>query len=277
MSQPANPSQQRLAAILRGLREQSGMSTYELAAALEWSQPRVSRMERGRIAATADDVEAWADATQATAPVRDELTQLAYDAWTEARSWRMSHRHGLAGRQRSMGATERQATLVRHFQPEAVPGLLQSPAYARRVIEMADVTGQRDIDEAVAARLERQQILREPGRDFRWVLTEGALRWRPGAAEIMTEQRGHLLAAAALEAVNLAVIPYEREALEAYIHPFTIYDLPGAPMVLTEQYSRETEISDPGEVAVYARVFGTLGESALHGAEALEFIRSVML
>jgi hypothetical protein len=47
---------------------------------------------------------------------------------------------------------------------------------------MADVTGQRDIDQAVAARMERQQIRREPGRQFQYVLAEGALRWRPGGA-----------------------------------------------------------------------------------------------
>jgi transcriptional regulator with XRE-family HTH domain len=276
MSQPVSPPQQRLAAILRGLREQAGLSTYQLAEALKWSQPRVSRMERGRTPATAADVEAWAEVTHAAPHIRDEMEQLAYEAWTAARSWRMSHRNGIAERQRAMGATERQAALVRHFQPEAVPGLLQAPAYARRVIEMADVTDQRDIDAAVAARMERQQILREPGRDFRWVLTEGALRWRPGAPEIMVDQREHLLAAAQLETVDLAVIPYEREAREAYIHPFTIYDLPGAPMVLTEQYSRETEISDPGEVAIYIRVFGTLRNSALSGSEALDFIRSLM-
>lgn len=276
MSQPPNPSHERLAAIMRRLREDSGMSTYQLAEALQWSQPRVSRMERGRVTATADDVEAWAGATRAGPDVRDELSRLAYEAWTEARSWRVSHRDGIAGRQRSMGETERQAVRVRHFQPEAVPGLLQAPAYARRVIEMADVTGQRDIDAAVSARMERQRVLRDPDRDFRWVLTEGALRWRPGAPGVMAEQREHLLLAAALKAVDLAVIPYDREAREAYIHPFTVYDLPGAPMVLTEQYSRETEISDPGEVAVYERVFATLRESALSGDEALEFIRSVM-
>ena len=276
MSQPASPPQQRLAAILRGLREQAGMSTYQLADALGWSQPRVSRIERGRITATATDVEAGADATQAAPELRDEMEQLAYQAWTEARSWRMSHRHGIAERQRSMGALERRATRVRHFQPEAIPGLLQAEGYARRVIEMADVTGQRDIDAAVTARLERQQVLREPGRDFQWVLIEGALRWRPGPPPMMAEQRKHLLAAAALETVDIAVIPYDREAVEPYIHPFTIYDLPGAPMVLTEQYSRETEISDPGEVAVYERVFAALRESALSGAAALDFIRSVM-
>lgn len=276
MSQPPNPSRQRLTLILRRLREDAGMSTYRLAAALEWSQSRVTRIENGRIAATAADVEAWADATRAPDQIREELSRLAYESWTQAHSWRASHGRGVAEWQRQMGATEYESSTVRHFQPEAVPGLLQSPSYARYVIEMADITGQRNIDKAVAARVKRQAILRKPGRRFRYVLAEGALRWRPGPHGIMVEQRDHLLAAASLEAVEIAVIPYDRQAPTAYIHPFVIYDIPGAPVVLTEQYSDETFLSDPRDLAVYEKTFAVLHESALTGDEALEFIRSVM-
>ncbi len=276
MSQPANPARQRLAAILRRLRDDSGMSTYQLAEALGWTQSRVTRMERGAIPATADDVDAWADATRAPQGVRSEMSQLAYEAWTRTRSWRSSHQRGIAERQREMGDMDRAAVGLRQFQPEAIPGLLQSPAYAHQVITMADISGQRDIDEAVAARMDRQRVLREPGREFRFVLAEGALRWRPGPVAVMAEQRAHLLAAAALEGVTISVVPYDREAAAPYIHPFTIYDLPGAPLVLTEQYSGETETSDTREVAVYEQVFAVLAASALTGDQALEFIRSVL-
>jgi hypothetical protein len=252
------------------------MSTYELSESLGWSQSRVTRIERGRIVATADDVEAWAQVTRAPRRVRDELSDLAYEAWTESRSWRASHRRGLAARQREMGQMERSSTGLRHFQPEAIPGLLQSPSYARHVVAMADVTGQRDIDDAVTARTERQQILTEPGRQFRYVLTEGALRWRPGPPEVMAEQRDHLLAAAQMPAVSIAVIPFSRQAAAPYIHPFIIYEIPGAPMVLTEQYTGEMFVSDARDVAVYDRTFGLLQESALTGEAALEFIRSVL-
>lgn len=276
MSQPPSPSQQRLAAILHRLREEAGMSTYQLAEELGWSQSRVTRIERGRITATADDVEAWAEATRAPGRMRDELSELAYAAWTRSRSWRSSHRRGLAARQREMSELERSCTLLRQFQPEAVPGLLQSPSYARHLISMADVTGQRDIDQAVAARMERQQILREPGRQFQYVLVEGALRWRPGPAEIMTEQRDHLLTTARLPGVRIAVIPFDQQARAPYIHPFTIYDIPSAPLVLIEQYTGETFISDARDIAVYQRTFDLLQTSALTADSALDFIRSVL-
>jgi transcriptional regulator with XRE-family HTH domain len=265
-----------LAAILHRLREDSGMSTYQLAEALGWSQSRVTRIERGRIAATAEDVEAWAGATRAPGHVRDELSELAYEAWTHTRSWRTSHRRGLAARQREMSELERSCTLLRQFQPEAIPGLLQSPSYARHLLIMADITGQCDIDAAVTARMERQQVLREQGRQFEYVLVEGALRWRPGPAEIMAEQRDYLLATARLPSVSIAVIPFDQQARAPYIHPFTIYDTPGAPLVLTEQYTGETFISDTRDIAVYQRTFDLLRESALAADRTAGFIRSVI-
>lgn len=276
MSPTPTPAQRRLAARLRRLRDDAGMSTYDLSKALGWNQTRVSRIERGILPADAYEVEAWASATRAPQAVQDELSDLAYDAWTQSRSWRRSHRGGVAARQRQMGELERSCTALRHFQPEAVPGLLQSPSYARHVLAMADIIGRGDIDQAVAARMDRQQVLREPGRTFEYVLAEGALRWRPGPAEVMGEQRDHLLNAARLAAVSIAVIPFARQARAPYIHPFIIYDIPDAPMVLTEQYGGEDEKWDAREVALYERVFGVLRESALHGDAALDFIRAVL-
>jgi transcriptional regulator with XRE-family HTH domain len=275
MSQPS-PSQQRLAAILRRLRDDAGLSTYQLSEVLGWSQSRVTRIERARIVPTAGDVEAWAQATNAPAQAREQLSDLAYEAWTQTRSWRTSHRRGLAARQREMAELERSCTGLRHFQPEAIPGLLQAPAYAREVLRMADVTEQRDVDAAVAARMERQKVLRQRGREFRYVLTEGALLWRPGPPEIMAAQRDHLLAAAEFAAVAIAAIPYDQQARAPYIHPFMIFDLPEGPLVVTEQYAGETFNSDARDVEVYEQAFATLAGSALTGAEALEFIRSTM-
>lgn len=278
MSQPPSPSQQRLTAILRGLREGTGMSTYRLAEVLGWSQPKVSRVERGAIRATADDVDAWAEATGADAATREELSALAYSAWTEVRSWRTSHRGGLVARQREMARMEHDATQIRQFQPEAIPGLLQSENYARRTLAFADITGKGGIDVAARERIRRQAVLRDPGsRTFDFVLGEGALRWRPGPPELMEEQLGHLLAAAALPAISVSVIPFDQEATAAYQHAFTIYSIPDASTVLVEMYHGETFPSGRNDIDMYERLFATLKESALTGGDALMFIRSAIL
>jgi transcriptional regulator with XRE-family HTH domain len=276
MSRPT-PAQGRLASLLRGLREGTGLTTYALARRLGWSQSKVTRIENGRAQATAEDAEAWAEATGAPDLVREELSQLAYAAWTETRTWRASHRHGLAARQVEMSDMERSASEILHFQPSAIPGLLQAEGYARRVLTIGDVTNRGGIDAAVKQRMKRQDILREPGRRFEYVLTEGALRWRPGPKSMMTEQLGRILAVAALPHVALSIIPFDREARTWYSQGFTIYRMTDGAQVLAEGYTKEEIFSEPRDVETYERVFALLRESALSGEAAADFARSVIL
>ena len=278
MGQPPTPAQARLAAILRGLRDGAGLTTYELAGRLGWSQARVTRIENMRTRRFgARDVEEWAEATGAPELVRGELSQLVYEASTEARSWHISHRAGLAARQREMAEMERSATEILHFQPEAIPGLLQTEDYARRLIGFADVTGKGGIDAAVRERMKRQAILRKRGRRFEYVLTEGALRYRPGPKQMMSEQLGKLIAAAALPAVTLTVIPYDREARTAYIQAFMIFRTDDGPVALTEGYTKEDFLAAPVDVETLEHEFALLRESALTGPDALDFARAVIL
>lgn len=277
MSHPPSPAQMRLTAILRGLRDAAGMSTYRLAEVLGWSQSKVTRIENGNTQATADDVEAWAEATGADTAAREELSGLAYSAWTQTRSWRASHRGGLAARQREMASMERSATEIRQFTPATVPGLLQSEGYARRVMTFGDVSNRGGIDAAVRERMKRQSVLREPGRSFDYVLTEGALRWSPGPHSLMEEQLGRLVAAAALPAVSLSVIPFDREPAAVYLHPFTIYRIPDAPVVLVENYHAESFAAEKSDIDAYERIFAALKDTALTGGEAVAFARSVIL
>ncbi len=278
MGQPPTPAQARLAAILRGLRDGAGLTTYELAERLGWSQARVTRIENMRTRRYgAQDVEQWAQATGAPEPVQDELAHLVYEASTEARSWHISHRAGLAARQREMAEMERSATEILHFQPEAIPGLLQTEDYARRLLSFADVTGKGGIDAAVRERMKRQAILRKRGRRFEYVLTEGALRYRPGSKQMMSEQVGKLIAAAALPAVTFTVIPYDREARTAYIQAFMVFRTDDGPVALTEGYTKEDFLAAPVDVDTLEHEFTLLRESALTGADAVDFARAVIL
>jgi len=172
---------------------------------------------------------------------------------------------------------DRSATEILHFQPSAIPGLLQTENYARRLLTMGDVSSRGGIDAAVTARMSRQAILRESGRRFDYVLTEGALRWRPGPKALMEEQLGRLLAAASLPTVSLGIIPFDREARVVYLHGFAIFRTPDAPVVLTEGYTKEDFLADPRDIEVYEGIFALLRESVLIGDAAAEFARSVIL
>jgi hypothetical protein len=176
-----------------------------------------------------------------------------------------------------MSVLEHSATEIAHFQPEAIPGLLQSENYARRVLAFADVTHRGGIDAAVRERMKRQAVLREPGHRFEYVLTEGALSWRPGPQSLMAEQFGKLVAAASLNDVTFSVIPYDREARTAYIQAFMIFRTDDGPVALTEGYTKEDFLAAPVDIETLEHEFALLRESALVGADALDFARAVML
>jgi transcriptional regulator with XRE-family HTH domain len=274
---PPSPARQRLINLLRGLRTSARLTTYQLAEALDWSQSKVTRIENGHAQPTEAEVDAWGAATGAGTAAREELASLARSAGMEVRSWRAAHRGGLAARQREMGSMEREASEILHFQPSVIPGLWQTERYARRVLELADVTSHGDIDAAVRARMIRQEILRDPGRRWDCVLTEGALRWRPAIPGLMEEQLGRLLTIAALPNVSLSIIPFDREPQAFYLHAFALYHVPGAPVVLVENYTAEIFITDRRDVDAYERIFAALRDSALTGEAAIDFARAVVL
>ena len=98
----------------------------------------------------------------------------------EYATWRRQFRQGGSARlQRAQVPVEAGAAAVRVFEPSIVPGLLQSPDYARYIFRgLAQLPGRgRDIDEGVHARMRRQEILYQPGKDFRFLVTEAAMQY----------------------------------------------------------------------------------------------------
>ena len=109
-----------------------------------------------------------------------------------------------------MRGLESTARTLRNFQPGIVPGLLQTAEYAAASwASPTDDTA--DIGAAVAARLARQQSLHDPDRRFEFLMTEAALRFRPGPREVLTAQLDHLAAVVTLEKITFGVIPADAE------------------------------------------------------------------
>jgi transcriptional regulator with XRE-family HTH domain len=269
--------QGRLAGALRELRASAKLSTYELAARLGWSQSKVSKMERGQTAADPDDVAAWARAAGASDAVTADLVADAEMAVNQMRSWRAVHGGGLASRQREIAKMNTAVTRHREFAPDVAPGLLQTPAYAARVLELADVTGQGGVPEAVAERVNRQAILYDPAKSFDFVLTEGALRYRAGDAVVMRAQAEKIIGVMSLPNVSVAVIPFAAAPAALFVSGFTIYDIPGDSVVLVEILSRELQLRTAWDLRLYEETFARLRESAVTGAEGEALIRGAMV
>ena len=242
-----------------------------MASFIRASQAHVSRVESGKSVPTVPQVRAWADAAEVAEDARPALLGLTEAALNEFDSWQGRDGTQLAAMQRDVAGLEAEAGLSRHFQAAMIPGLLQTAEYARRVLALTDVHGWGDHSTAVAARMERQQILYRPGRQFEFLLTEAAVRLRIGPPHVMQGQTARLRAVMSLDNVDIGIVPLAADATAVPWCSFHLYEgLPGGQeaFVAMELPHGRLTVSDPAGVAVYAGQLDAIRRAAVHGAGA---------
>jgi transcriptional regulator with XRE-family HTH domain len=272
-AQPPRPVRARLGEELKRLRLLAGVSQRDMAPATGLSQSTVFRVENGQSVPSWPEVRAWAERTAAADPDLDALRSLTERALNELTPFRVRLEDGLAAVQEDVRALEATARTLRNFNPAIVPGLLQTAAYARLVLGMAQAG---DPATAVAIRMQRQQILYEPGRQFEFLLTEAALRWRPGAVSVLAGQLEHLAAVVTQDSVQFGVIPSGALMRAIPRMGFILYEdrADGEhPMVLAEMPHAPAYVSEEADVAVYRDQLALLRESAVWGDEAVAVVR----
>ncbi|WP_307796198.1 helix-turn-helix transcriptional regulator [Amycolatopsis sp. 195334CR] len=270
----------RLAAKLRELRAVTGRSGNQFAAHLGWPQSRVSKIETGAQLPTDQDVTDWLTAAGAL-DQRDTVAALLADARIEQVNFRKVVREsgGAGSLQRLAGSREQRAARVRTFLPAMIPGLMQTPAYARELLSLPSgpaILGgamtDADLDRLVALRIERQTVLYEGGRSLAFVLGEAALWTRIGGLDTQRGQLDRLQAVAELGSVDLRIVPFTTATPVCPLHGFSIYD---DETVTIEMITGSQALADPEEVTSYARLFGHLHTAALAGREATQLIQRV--
>jgi transcriptional regulator with XRE-family HTH domain len=270
------PQRRRLAADLRHLRLAAGLSGEQLAERLGVTQSKVSKIETGRTSVTAEDADAWAQAVGADAAVRAELVQRAEAVRTESLSWRVTLREGVSRRQEWTGTLEASSGLIRVYQPTIIPGLLQTAEYTRRLLPLADITGQKDHAQAVNARLQRQAVLHDEGKRFEFLITEAALHWRPGPPSVLVAQLHHIATLLSLSNVMIGVIPLDAEASALCFHAFHLYaEREEGSVVTLETLTSEVVVSDPQDIKVYNETFERFREAAFFGEDARNALMAV--
>ncbi len=256
---------------LRRLREEAGLTGKQLADRAGWAQSKVSRIETGRQSVKTDDVRAWAAATGASTDLLEDLLADLRTLRVEHAAWRRQLRGGHAPKQRALIALEGDATLDRTFQPDLVPGLLQTPDYARHVFTalatLRDTPN--DIDAAVRLRMQRQAVLYDRTKQFRFLLTEAALHARLGPPGVQRGQLDRLLVLMTLDTVEVAVIPLNARLPVVMHHGFSIED---EDLVLVETFSAELQLRDADDVALYGKLFDLLWGAALEGDRAARLV-----
>lgn len=255
------------------MRIQAGLSGRALGSALGGElavkQATISRIERGETVPSVPTVRAWLTACRVQEDTATAVLDLAEAAQAETRGWReLLERDGHA--QREAAAMEQAATVVRNFQPTVVPGLLQTPEYARAVFGIGRT---RDVDAAVAARINRQGILYEPGRKFSFLIAENVLSWPLGGADVLAAQRDRIVSLARLPVVEVAVLPQAVTVAAAW-NNFTLWTFRGEPARVTvERTDGETDTSDAETVALHDALWSRLWGAAVTGDDAVGLIR----
>ncbi|GAA3755464.1 helix-turn-helix transcriptional regulator [Plantactinospora mayteni] len=258
-----------LAARLRALRTRAGLSGKELAERARWQPSKVSRIENGKQMPTAVDLAAWASACNAEAEA-DDLIRLLGEAQTARHDWKRRMRRGQVAVQTSYNELVRNARLVRHFETVYMPGLLQTAEYARRVLsEMVDLhdLAVADVDEAVAARMQRQAYLYDTTKQFEFLLAEPVLRWLLCPPDVMRGQLDRLQTVVGLPNIRFGIVPMGVPLTTAPQHAVQLYD----DLAIVETFLGE--ITYRGDDAdAHARVVDRLWEQAAVGEDARRLI-----
>jgi transcriptional regulator with XRE-family HTH domain len=259
---------------LRELRTTAGITGRQLAESLSWPVSKVSKLENGRQTPSDDDIRSWTRITGSEAETEALLASL-HTLEIQHAEWQRQLKTGLRPHQREIAELDAKTRFFRAFEPTFIPGLLQTAEYARHRFAQSITVFKvkNDVNEAIQARVKRQEILYRPDKRFHFVLTEAALRYRLCPSEVMLGQLDRLVSFAALPNVRLGIIPFETAYVVAPTHGFWLLD---ADRVMVETFSAELNLAQPQEIELYAGIFEQMAAVASYGRSARAIITRVI-
>jgi transcriptional regulator with XRE-family HTH domain len=270
----------RLAAELRRLREHAGLTGDDAAERLGWSGSKISRIETHRIGVKQADLRKLLDLYGVSPAHRKDLEALASErVGTGLLDVQPS---SLTAELSILIDEETEAKSVWTWEPQLVPGLLQTEGYARAVIAGWTAimpTPREEVERRVEARLARQRLLtREPPLELLTVIDESVLRRKIGSDSVMREQLEHLVTVSRMPSVRLQILTLGGEhpigtGSFNYMQFTQRHDIPLNDIVNVEQLARNYQIDHESETLQYQLAFRRLAELALSPDES----RSVIL
>jgi len=253
----------RLASDLRALRDAAELGGIEAGRRAGLSQSKISKIERQHLRASPDDVRALCRVYGASADREASLVALAESLNETVEPRRVTLSRGAHTMQQRIRRLEESAALLRSFQPCMIIGLLQTEAYARLVFGVSQAGP--DLDRAIAARMQRQAVLRDQVPQTVLIMTEGALRWQAGSPELMIEQLDAVAAATKLPNVRIGIIPYSTPVTVFPRHGFHLYD---SDAVIIGTETGTATIVDSEDISRYEQMFTDLENVAATGDDA---------
>ncbi|WP_181019510.1 helix-turn-helix domain-containing protein [Nonomuraea typhae] len=264
---------------LRNLRTAKGISREDAGYAIRASHAKISRLELGQVSFKQRDVADLLTLYGVTDEAeRAPLLELAKQA--NAPGWWHKYADLLPSWFEVYIGLEGAASIIRTYENQFVPGLLQVPAYARAVIMLAhDQDDQEGIDRRVSLRTARQRRLDTDPRLTLWaVIDEAVLRRTLGGPEVMRAQVEHLLEVTAQTNVTLQVMPFDRGGHAAAGGPFSILRFPERELpdvVYMEQLTSALYLDKPPETEHYVKVMDRLSVQADSPSATRRFLESL--
>jgi transcriptional regulator with XRE-family HTH domain len=274
-----NPTvrRRRLGQELRRLRELRGMTAEEVAERLLVSQSKISRLENGRRSISQRDVRDLCGVYEVEDHrIVDSLMQMAKDS--RQQGW--WHAFGDIPYSVYIGL-ETDAASLRVYEPQVIPGLLQTRAYAEALINGAlPESTVSDVEKRVGVRLRRQDRITGDEDPLRlWaVVDEAALRRVVGSRQLMREQLEHLVEQSKLPHVTVQVLPFEMGAHPGITGHYAILEFPDASdssVVYIEGVTSDLYLEKANDVQRYSVMYEHLRAQAHNVDQTRDFIADI--
>ncbi len=270
---PVETRRIRLGAELRALREAAGISVRGLAAAADVDYAKLSRLENGKVLKpNAEEIGRLLDALGVVDPKRDDILVLAMAA--NSRGWYKALTGPLFDRHRQVAELESGVVDMRQYSTLFVPGLLQTPAYARSLYTDATGYTSAEVDEALRVRRTRQALLDDSTFRYKVLLDESVLSRAPCSTVDMADQVDALAALHDSSTVTVRVVRLSsgyRELMPESSFTIFRYENPDRlPVAFIETVALDIALDDPEDVAQHVRAFDQLWTDALSIDESRE-------
>ncbi|MGX1273756.1 helix-turn-helix domain-containing protein [Streptomyces phaeoluteigriseus] len=264
---------------LAGIRDDAGLSQDQAARAVGFSPAKLSRIEagKGRRPPTEGDVRALLDLYGTAGYEASVLLQLLRRAGEPGWWQRYDKRLMPEWFDRLVGLQEA-ATAIRTFEIQYVPGLLQTPAYTRAVVQRGLPTAPvREVERRVELRTRRTRLLERPDAPQLWAVVDESVLLRVlGGREVMRDQLDHLVKMASLPHVTVQVVPLDVTHASAPSIPVTYLRFGGSDLpdvVYLEQIRSATFLEDQDETEEYRVTLDRLADEALNPRDSLALLR----
>ncbi|MCX4428954.1 helix-turn-helix domain-containing protein [Streptomyces mirabilis] len=273
-SSSAQGAREALAVRLQHLRKDAGLTGKELSARCGWHPAKTTRLQKGEAPPSDADIRTWCTACGADDQA-DDLIATARAVDSMYLEWRRLHRTGMRKVQDDWYELHERTRICRAYLSNVPPGFFQTPGFATALMEQitAFQGTPNDVSEAVAARVARSRFLYEGGHRFVVLMEESVLRFRTAGPDAMRGQLRHLLAVMPLASVSLGIIPFTAQRTVWPLEAFYLHD---DVQAVVETLTAEINVTQPRELADYAKAFTELSKMAVYGDAARALIQAAI-